>query len=261
LIIGIGFAKSNECTGKISNKNLHVIGDTPNPYEQVISAIGRTLSPFDEEKLILCFGFGDESTRDHSVFSFYSDNQPCCGFKQALARYRELVPQLSFAGPTSFAPIIETVIGIVENSGGQYHVLLIIADGQVTRNIETGNGQLSPQEEETLDAIVKASNYPLSIVLIGIGDGPWDMMSRFDDNIPYRAFDNFQFVSFTEQMLKSSSSKKEGDFALSTLMKSAGHFEAASSFQLDGFFFFCLVKATLISRNLGPSFRSRLIYI
>ncbi|KAG2659211.1 hypothetical protein PVAP13_1KG362305 [Panicum virgatum] len=60
------------------------------------------------------------------------------------------------------------------------------------------------------------------------------MMSRFDDNIPYRAFDNFQFVSFTEQMLKSSSSKKEGDFALSTLMKSAGHFEAASSFQLDG---------------------------
>jgi hypothetical protein len=46
-----------------------------------------------------------------------------------------------------------------------------------------------------------------------------------------------QFVSFTEQMLKSSSSKKEGDFALSTLMKSAGHFEAASSFQLDGYFF------------------------
>jgi len=51
-----------------------------------------------------------------------------------------------------------------------------------------------------------------------------------------------QFVSFTEQMLKSSSSKKEGDFALSTLMKSAGHFEAASSFQLDGYFFFVWSK-------------------
>ena len=35
-------------------------------------------------------------------------------------------------GPTSFAPIIETAIGIVDNSGGQYHVLMIIADGQVS---------------------------------------------------------------------------------------------------------------------------------
>jgi hypothetical protein len=34
-------------------------------------------------------------------------------------------------GPTSFSPIIETAIGIVDSTGGQYHVLLIIADGQV----------------------------------------------------------------------------------------------------------------------------------
>lgn len=39
---------------------------------------------------------------------------------------------LSSTGPTSFAPIIETAIGIVDDSGGQYHVLLIIADGQVS---------------------------------------------------------------------------------------------------------------------------------
>lgn len=34
-------------------------------------------------------------------------------------------------GPTSFAPIIEMATTIVEESRGQYHVLLIIADGQV----------------------------------------------------------------------------------------------------------------------------------
>lgn len=38
------------------------------------------------------------------------------------------------AGPTSFAPIIEMAITIVEQSGGQYHVLVIIADGQVIRH-------------------------------------------------------------------------------------------------------------------------------
>lgn len=39
--------------------------------------------------------------------------------------------QWFWTGPTSFAPIIEMAMTIVEQSGGQYHVLLIIADGQV----------------------------------------------------------------------------------------------------------------------------------
>jgi E3 ubiquitin-protein ligase RGLG len=34
----------------------------------------------------------------------------------------------------------------------------------------------------------------LSIVLVGIGDGPWDMVHKFDDNIPARSFDNFQVI-------------------------------------------------------------------
>lgn len=98
------------------------------------------------------------STHDQDVFSFYSEERLCNGFEEVLARYREIVPHLKLAGinfidspvilkkiitrpnirrcvhktgPTSFAPIIEMAITIVEQSAGQYHVLLIIADGQV----------------------------------------------------------------------------------------------------------------------------------
>lgn len=237
LIVGIDFTKSNEWTGKASfnNRSLHAMGDTPNPYEQAISIIGRTLARFDDDNLIPCFGFGDATTHDQSVFSFYPDNRPCDGFEQALDRYREIVPQLCLAGPTSFAPMIETAIGIVDSSGGQYHVLLIIADGQVTRSVDTGNGQLSAQERETIYAIVKASDYPLSIVLVGVGDGPWDMMRQFDDNIPSRAFDNFQFVNFTEIMARPiPTSKKEAEFALSALMEIPAQFKAAMNLQLLG---------------------------
>lgn len=200
LIVGIDFTKSNEWTGKrsFSNRSLHHIGQNLNPYEQAISIIGKTLAAFDEDNSIPCFGFGDASTHDQDVFSFFPNERFCNGFEEVLSRYREIVPQLKLAGPTSFAPVIEMAMTIVEQSGGQYHVLLIIADGQVTRSVDTGRGQLSPQEQKTVDAIVQASKFPLSIILVGVGDGPWDMMKEFDDNIPARDFDNFQFVNFTD---------------------------------------------------------------
>ena len=99
------------------------------------------------------------TTHDQDVFSFNANDTFCNGFEEVLMCYREIVPQLRLAGlsyiksaclcsysfstffliffagyvtgPTSFAPIIERAITIVEESGGQYHVLLIIADGQV----------------------------------------------------------------------------------------------------------------------------------
>ncbi|XP_047341095.1 E3 ubiquitin-protein ligase RGLG2-like [Impatiens glandulifera] len=240
LIVGIDFTKSNEWTGARSfhRRSLHHINNGEqgmNPYEQAISIIGQTLSSFDDDNFIPCFGFGDASTHDQEVFSFYPMERFCNGFEEVLNRYRELVPQLHLAGPTSLAPIIEMAASIVEQSGGQYHVLLIIADGQVTRSINTVKGQLSPQEKKTVEAIVKASEYPLSIILVGVGDGPWDMMREFDDNIPARAFDNFQFVNFTEIMSKQvERSRKEAEFALAALMEIPAQYRASVELNLLG---------------------------
>ncbi|KAM7266910.1 hypothetical protein ACFE04_009076 [Oxalis oulophora] len=237
LIVGIDFTKSNEWTGTRSygRRSLHHIGAGMNPYEQAISIIGKTLAAFDEDNLIPCFGFGDATTHDQNVFSFYPNDTFCNGFENVLSRYKEITPHLRLAGPTSFAPVIEQAMTIVEQSGGQYHVLLIIADGQVTRSADTWSGQKSPQERKTVEAIVKASKLPLSIILVGVGDGPWDMMREFDDDIPARAFDNFQFVNFTEIMSKNiQPSRKEMEFALSALMEIPSQYKATLELNLLG---------------------------
>jgi E3 ubiquitin-protein ligase RGLG len=92
----------------------------------------------------------------------------------------------------------------------QYHILLIIADGQVDK------------VQETVQAIVDASRFALSIVCVGVGDGPWDMMEDFDDQIPARRFDNFQFVQLGALEAKHAalgSERLESEFALAALME------------------------------------------
>ncbi|GLE01333.1 hypothetical protein PINS_up010163 [Pythium insidiosum] len=151
----------------------------------------------DDDNIIPVYGFGDAKTNDTSVFSFGRDavdqGFPLESIRQ---RYRELVPQIRLAGPTSFAPIIHEAINIVRKTK-QFHILLIIADGQVTRPSDTSPRELSKNENETVNAIRLASQFPLSIVMVGVGDGPWDLMNTFDDYVKYRAFDNFQFVEYS----------------------------------------------------------------
>jgi hypothetical protein len=59
--------------------------------------------------------------------------KPCNGFEEAFGQCRELVPHLCLARKL-ICLVHKTIVmakTIVKQSGGQYHVLLIIAGGQV----------------------------------------------------------------------------------------------------------------------------------
>eukprot|EP00794_Sanderia_malayensis_P013729 gene13729-15161_t len=211
LIIGIDFTASNEWQGRktFEHRSLHHIFKCKrlNPYQKVISSIVETLVPFDEDNLIPVYGFGDKITKDNSVFSFCEGKQSCNGFEDVFRRYADVVQSIDLSGPTSFAPIINKAIEITKQTGCNYHILLIITDGQVVEE----------QDMATRKAIVEASAYPLSIILVGVGDGPWDVMSEYDDKLPKRKFDNFQFVDYHKVTKKSKNAKLA--FALNALME------------------------------------------
>ncbi|OQR99523.1 hypothetical protein THRCLA_21826 [Thraustotheca clavata] len=210
LVLAIDYTKSNTWTGERSfqGKCLHYIdprGAELNPYQKVILTLGRTLEAFDDDNLIPAFGFGDIHTGGNSCFNMGVNSQPCQGFAQVLTRYNQLTPTLKLSGPTNFAPVIRQTIDIVRQSQ-QYHILVIVADGQVSN------------EQDTADAIVQASNYPISIIMVGVGDGPWDMMNEFDDNLPQRRFDNFQFVEYAK-VLQYNKINPDIGFATAALME------------------------------------------
>ena len=96
----------------------------------MIFILGQTLQSFDEDNLLPAYGFGDSRTADTEVFPFHPDGRPCRGFREVLERYNDQARTVTLGGPTSFAPVIHRTIDIVKGTG-KYHILVIIADGQV----------------------------------------------------------------------------------------------------------------------------------
>jgi len=108
--------------------------------------------------------------------------------------------------------LIREAIKIIQQAKS-YHILVIIADGQITPDSE-----YCQATTETSNAIVDASSYPLSIIVVGVGDGPWEQMEIYDDELPERKFDNFQFVDFFKEV-QGDAQFADANFALAALQE------------------------------------------
>ena len=198
LIFGVDFTASNEWQGKRSFGQgcLHKISGSKiyNPYQKVIWALGQTLAPLTESGRMFAYGFGDYETRDKDVFFLKKSNQICqLNLSEVLECYNQVGSTVYYGGPTSFAAIISKAIAITSESHKKYHILVIITDGRLAEESVL----------ETEEMIVKASQFPLSIIIVGVGDGPWDTLPSLEDkNLERRKFPNIKFVDYHKTTYK-----------------------------------------------------------
>ncbi|KAF4318173.1 hypothetical protein BBO99_00004772 [Phytophthora kernoviae] len=176
-------------------KCLHALDSSKqllNPYQEALTRLGRVLVEFDDDRSIQVWGFGDAKTPADEVFSFTPENTlgGCKSFNEIWHRYHDITPTVTLGEkPVNLGPVLRHATAVAREVAG-FHMLVILV-----------SSQLADQHlADTAQAIVDASMLPLSTIVIGVGDGPWDNMKTLDDQLPQRQFDNFQFVNFQNVM-------------------------------------------------------------
>ena len=200
LDIGIDFTGSNYAPDE--PRSLHYCGNMEkrNPYERAILSCATIMANYDYDKLFPVYGFGAIIKGQKSAsmcFNINFKNDPNIKYvENILKEYHNCMDKIYFSGPTYFAPIINKVVEEIkkQNDIFEYHVLMILTDGIIE------------DMEETIEALVEGSFYPLSVIIIGIGEYDFKKMEQLDgDEIPLiskkgvkRQRDLVQFVPFNK---------------------------------------------------------------
>ena len=175
LSIGIDFTGSNG--HPLDLGTLHSLkGDKPNDYERAIRYCGDILAYYDYDQLFPVYGFGaivNSSNMKEASMCFnlnFQDNPDIYTINNVIQAYHECIEKdkLTFSGPTEFAPIIQAVISKIGDDIFHYYILMILTDGVID------------DLQETIDCLVAASQYPLSIIIVGIGNEDFKKMEILD---------------------------------------------------------------------------------
>lgn len=176
LSIAIDFTLSNG--PPTDHESLHCKNLQKNQYFQAINSVGGVLQYYDSDKEIPVYGFGGcvpPTNRASHCFALNGDifEPECNGIEGVLEAYRNALQRSELYGPTHFSSIIDEINQRCEASevsqyNQEYNILLIITDGIIN------------DMRQTIDEVVRGSDLPLSIVIVGVGNADFSNMDVLD---------------------------------------------------------------------------------
>eukprot|EP01036_Dinobryon_divergens_P030086 gene30086-39281_t len=176
LVVAIDFTASNKPFTEPTSLHYLDSRGALNDYEKVIESVASVLATYDTDNKFTVLGFGARLESNGPVehcFNVSENDDEVIGVDGIKQAYRERVGKLQFLGPTFFTPLIKeaTQIAAAANCSKtkqKYTVLLILTDGCIH------------DVDRTLEAIRNASQEPLSIVIIGVGEEDFSGMAALE---------------------------------------------------------------------------------
>ncbi|GFN74133.1 lectin c-type domain protein [Plakobranchus ocellatus] len=169
LIIAFDFTASN---GVLSDPlSLHSLEkNRNNQYLNALEALGSVIARYDPEQKVAVFGFGAKPSLSAPTDFCLQLTQSgwVRGIKGVSEAYLNILPSLTFAGPTYLAPVLDKAMEMADVKVTQeeqgYYVLLVITDG-IINDVET-----------VVKKLVIASSLPLSVIIVGVGPSDFTLM-------------------------------------------------------------------------------------
>lgn len=175
-MVAVDFTASNGSPR--SPDSLHYIDHSGrlNAYQQAIMEVGEVIQFYDSDRRFPAWGFGGKTPDGTISHLFNLNGSPndfeVEGVEGIMAAYMSALHNVGLAGPTLFGQVINKAADIAGHSlsrhEAKYYVLLIITDGVVT------------DLQETINSLVKASDLPLSILIVGVGNADFKDMEKLD---------------------------------------------------------------------------------
>lgn len=131
------------------------------------------IEPYDYDKNFPVFGFGGiprhmsiNSVSHCFALNGNPSNPEIAGIFGILEAYKANQRQIGLGGPTLFAPLLEQFLQYVKGFANYtvYQVLLILTDGAIH------------DMPRTKELVVELSNYPCSIIIVGVGNADFSAM-------------------------------------------------------------------------------------
>mmetsp|Transcript_17172 Transcript_17172/g.25380 ORF Transcript_17172/g.25380 Transcript_17172/m.25380 type:complete len:602 (-) Transcript_17172:792-2597(-) len=150
-----------------------------NDYQKAIFAVGSILAKYDSDGMVPTWGFGAKYGPKVRHCFQCGDEVEVKGVQGILDAYQGVfTTTLTMSYPTDFTEVVRTAASYAQHeqevaeqeSNLSYTILLILTAGNITNKLET------KQE------LIEASDTPLSIVIVGIGENNFESMEFLDEH-------------------------------------------------------------------------------
>ncbi|KAK6777810.1 hypothetical protein RDI58_024528 [Solanum bulbocastanum] len=181
-MVAVDFTASNG--NPHSPDSLHYIDPSGrlNAYQRAIMEVGDVIQFYDSDKCFPAWGFGARAYGGTVSHCFNLAGSPGAveveGVTGIMAAYASALQNFTLSGPTLFGHVVnkaaEIAVESLKYNKRKYFVHLIITDGVITDMLETK------------DALVRVSDLPLSVLIVGVGNADFTLMEILDADNGHR---------------------------------------------------------------------------